>query len=252
MQHIQQSKTGDIHTAHSSTPKRRSPLRLALMVGVGVLILVAAGISYVWFSGGNGQASTPITAPSLEREPGDSRRLFSMVPAESEVRFIIDETLLGQPKTVIGATNEVGGEMLIHFANPTSATLGVVRINLRTLQTDNDFRNRALRGQILQADRPEYEFATFTPTELRSLPDSVTIGEPFSFQIVGNLNVHGVRRETVFDAAITPISQNEITGTASATVAYRDFGMSIPEASGVADVSETVRLEIEFTAQITE
>lgn len=254
MQHIERSKAGTVHADYSvqRAPKSQSLLRLALIVGIGVLILAAAGVAYIWFSGGNGQASTGITAPSLERQPGDSRRLFSIVSSQSEARFIIDETLLGQRKTVMGATNEVAGQMLIDFNDPSTATLGVVRINVRTLQTDNDFRNRALRGQILQADRPEYEFATFTPTELRGLPDSVTVGEQFSFQIVGNLNVHGVSRETVFDAKITPASENEITGTASAMVAYRDFGMSIPEANGVADVSEEVRLEIDFSARITE
>jgi polyisoprenoid-binding protein YceI len=117
------------------------------------------------------------------------------------------------------------------------------------LETDNEFRNRALRGQILQADRPEYEFATFTPINLIGLPESVTVGEAFSFQILGNLNLHGVSREVTFDATLTPISETEISGTAHTVVLYRDFGMSIPEAPGVADISDDVRLEIDFTAQ---
>jgi polyisoprenoid-binding protein YceI len=121
---------------------------------------------------------------------------------------------------------------------------------VRTLQTDNEFRNRALRGQILQSDRTEYEFATFTTVALVGLPEAVTVGEAFSFQIVGNLNLHSVNRDVIFNAVVTRISPTQVEGTASAIVLYRDFGISIPEAPGVADISDNVRLEIDFLAEI--
>lgn len=172
-----------------------------------------------------------------------------MEAGSSEARFVVDEILLGEPKTVVGVTNEVAGEMLIDLDHPANSIVGVIRVNVRTLETDNDFRNRALRGQILQADRPEYEFATFTPRNLSGLPERVTIGEAFTFQIVGSLNLHGVSQDITFDATVTPISETEVQGTASTVVLYRDFGMSIPEASGVAGVSDEVRFEIDFVAQ---
>jgi len=200
-----------------------------------------------------------MTAPSLELQPGDMRSLFSLESGASEARFIIDEMLLGEPKTVVGMTTEVTGEMLIDLDNPANSVLGMIRINVRTLETDNEFRTRALRGQILQSDRPEYEFATFTPTELVGLPESAAIGEAFIFQIgeafifqvVGSLNVHGVSRDVIFDASVTSISSSQIEGTASAVVLYRDFELNIPEAPGVADVSDEVRLEIDFVAGVT-
>ncbi len=233
----------------SNAPKSSGTVRLALIVVVIVIALIAAGAAYIWFSGGNGEASATITAPSLELQPGDTRGLFRIDADGSEARFIIDEILLGEPKTVVGTTNEVAGEILIDLENPANSVLGVIRINVRTLETDNEFRNRALRGQILQADRPEYEFATFTPIMLNTLPQTVTVGEPFDFQIVGSLNLHGVSRDVTFDATVTPVSDSQITGTARTVVQYRDFGMSIPEAAGVAGISDDVRLEIDFNAQ---
>ncbi|MBN8590651.1 MAG: YceI family protein [Anaerolineae bacterium] len=223
---------------------------MAVIAVIVIVALVAAGAGYIWFSGGNGQASAAVTAPSLELLPGDMRRLFSLEQTDSEARFIIDEVLLGEPKTVVGVTDGIAGEMLIDFANPANSALGVIRINVRTLETDNEFRTRALRGQILQADRSEYEFATFTPTELVGLPESAAIGEAFTFQVVGSLNVHGVSRDVTFDATVIPMSESQIEGTASAVVLYRDFGISIPEAPGVADISDDVRLEIDFTAGV--
>ena len=223
-------------------------IRVALIVGLAVIALIISAAAYIWLSGGSGQASTAISAPSLELEPGDTRTLFRIAPAESEARFIIEETLLGSPKTVVGATDEVAGDLLVDFEDPANSTVGAIRVNVRTLETDNEFRTRALRGQILQADQPQFEFAEFSPTTLVELPDNLTIGEPLTFQIVGDLTVHGVTREVTFDAVVTPMSRTRLEGTVLATVLYQDFGMSIPEAPAVANVTEEVRLELNFVA----
>src|SRR5690349_8061835 len=141
--------------SHTSQPNQALKIGAILAV-VGVIAAALVG-AYIWFSGGSGQASTPITAPVLVLEPNDTRSLLHISADESEVRFIIDETLLGNPKTVIGVTDQVAGDMLVDFANPAHSQLGAIRINARTLATDNEIRNRALRGQILQSERDEYE-----------------------------------------------------------------------------------------------
>lgn len=229
-------------------PSSANLSRIALWITLIILTLAVLGVGYIWFVGGSGQASAVISAPSLELKPGDTRQLFSVNTDSSQARFIIQETLMGNPKTVIGVTNQIAGQMLIDFENPAASVLGVIRINVRTLETDNEFRNRALRGQILQADRPEYEFAVFTPTALENLPETITTGEAFTFQIVGSLELHGVTRDVTFEATVMPVSTSQIHGTARADVLYADFGMSIPEVAGVADISDTVKIEIDIVA----
>jgi polyisoprenoid-binding protein YceI len=215
-------------------------IAIAAIITIGTL---AAGAAYIWFSGGSGHASRTTAAPALIVQPGDTRTLFHIGADESQVRFMIDETLLGNPKVVVGSTDEIAGDLLVDFENPANSQIGTVRINVRTLETDNEFRTRALRGQILQADRAEFEFAEFNPIALTGLPDTV---------IRGNLTLHGVTREVTFDATLTVISETRIEGSAFATVLYRDFGMTIPEAPGVANVSDEVRLEIDFAATTSE
>ena len=229
-----------------TTNKLVKPVLVIILIAV---LLLIGGAAYIWFSGGSGQPSGATAAPALVPQPGDTRALFHNSADESVVRFMVDETLLGSPKTVVGSTNEVAGELLVDFKNPANSQIGTIRINVRTLGTDNEFRNRALRGQILQADRAAFEFAEFTPTALLGLPDRITMGEPFDFQISGSLTVHGVTRDVTFDATLTPISETRIEGSARATVLHQDFGMTIPEAPGVANVSDEVRLEIDFVAQ---
>jgi polyisoprenoid-binding protein YceI len=222
------------------------------LVGVGAfaIVAIALGMAYIWFSGGDGHASMATVAPELVLRPGDTRSLLHITPAESEVRFYINETLLGEPKTVIGTTDQVAGDLLVDFDNPANSQLGLIRINVRTLSTDSELRNRALRGQILEADQPEYEFAEFVPISLTGLPDTVTIGEAFTFQIIGDLTVHGETQTVTFDVTVNPVSHERLEGIAQTTVRYSDFDMSIPEAPGVAGIGDDVQLEIVFVANV--
>jgi polyisoprenoid-binding protein YceI len=120
--------------------------------------------------------------------------------------------------------------------------------NARTLETDNNFRNRAIRNRILQTD--DYEFITFSPTALTGLPDSVKFGETVTFQIVGELTIREITQEATFEATVTAVSAIELTGTAVATVQRADYELVIPEVEGVADVDEAVTLEIDFAAVV--
>ncbi len=224
-------------------------IKIVLGVGLVMTIAVAVAAAYIWFSGGSGQPSTTIGITSLERQPDDSRTLFRLIADRSEVRFLIDETLLGTPTTVIGATNEIAGEMLINPADLSRSEIGLIRINLRTLETDNEFRNRAIRGQIFEANQPEYEFAEFVVTKLVGMPERIEIGDSVALQIVGQLTVHGVTKQVTFDATLEFSEAMTLEGTAQTLVRYQDFGLSIPEAPGVADVSDDVRLELDFVAE---
>jgi polyisoprenoid-binding protein YceI len=190
-------------------------------------------------------ASVPADAPA---EPEGTT--FALVPAESEARFIVNEILNGQPKTVVGATNAVEGTITADYANPPAVTLSAIRVDLSTLVTDNSFRNRAVRDMILETGNPAYQYAEFVMMGVSGLPDSVTLGQPFDFQITGNLTIHGVTREVTFDATVTPVSETRLEGVASYSTLYSDFDVFIlrlpPQ---VASVEDQVILELEFVAE---
>jgi polyisoprenoid-binding protein YceI len=172
--------------------------------------------------------------------------IFEIVQADSEVRFVIDEILNGAPKTVVGVTDQVAAEIAITIDDPSQTKIGTILVNARALATDSEFRNRAIKNRILSTD--DYEFVTFTPTELIGLPDSAAVGESFTFQIRGDLTVRDVTQPVTFDATVTPDSEDRLMGNATTTILYADFGLSIPEAPAVAGVEDEVRLEIDFVA----
>jgi polyisoprenoid-binding protein YceI len=166
----------------------------------------------------------------------------------SEARFNIFEELRGAPTDVIGSTDQVAGDVIVDFDNPQSSTVGTIVINARTLATDNVFRDQAIRSRILQSARDEYEFIEFVPSGIEGLPETVSEGDTFTFDITGDLTIRGVTREETFETSVTVTGPDQIEGSATTTVMYPDYGLSIPSAPGVANVSEEVTLEIDFTA----
>jgi len=192
------------------------------------------------------EEATATAEPMAEPAAAAAPILFEIVQAESEARFIIDEVLRGSPVRVVGVTDQVAAQIAIDPANPAATQLGQIVVNARTLATDNEFRNRAIRNQIL--DTNTYEFVTFQPTELVGLPDAVTVGQPFSFQVVGDLTIKDVTQPVTFDVTVTPVSETRIEGVATTTFPYRDFGVRIPEVPSVDLVADEVTLELAFVA----
>ncbi len=225
---------------------RRVLYGISTLVVLGLAIVIA-GAAYIYFSGGSGEASAPISAPELNAVDADGT-LFRMVSEESEVRFLIDEVLRGQPKTAVGSTNQVAGDILVDVESPANSRLGTIRVNVRTLQTDNEFRDRAIRSRILMSARDEFEFSEFVPTAMTGLPDSVTIGEPIAFTATGDLTVRDITKEVSFRVTVTPVSDTRLEGIAEATVLRSDYDLEIPQVPSVANVSDEVRLEISFAA----
>jgi polyisoprenoid-binding protein YceI len=225
--------------------------RSLVVYAIAALALVAVGvgvvIGWIMFTGGTGEASEPITAPTLD--PAAEPSIFRITQEESEARFYIDETLRGERVTVVGTTDQVAGEIAVNFDNPPASQVGTIRVNVRTLQTDESLRNQAIRGQILQSARPEYEFSEFVPSALEGLPESVAIGETVGFQIIGDLTLRDVTRTLTFDAEVTVTAEDRLEGVARTTILFEDFNVNIPRLpSFVADVDDEVVLEIQFVA----
>lgn len=201
-------------------------------------------------------AAEPTEAPAPEataapvQEPpaaaASAPTLFEIVQAESQARFFIDEVLRGNPVRVLGVTDQVAGQLAVDPANPTAAQVGKILVNARTLTTDNENRNRAIKNAILRTDA--FEFITFEPAELIGLPESAAVGQSFDFQIAGNLTIRDRTLPVTFDVTLTPVSETRLEGLARTVVRYADFGLVIPSVPSVTGVDENVTLELEFVA----
>ena len=167
--------------------------------------------------------------------------------------FTLEEDLRSVRTTVIGTTTEVGGTINVNMANPSASTIETIAVNARTLATDNDFRNRALRSDILKTAQDDFEFIIFEPISLDNFSaESASVGDTLTFDITGDLTITGVTQEVTFNASVTMDSDTQISGTATANVLYADFGLSIPSVPSVANVTDDVDLVINFVAIASE
>lgn len=254
--------------------KNRTVQVIAVLGFIGVVI--AAGLAYAFLRAPE-EASAPISSIPIEDvtdptdEPNDPPEtsedvdeptqetqedgkssfsegvvIFEIVPAESEARFTLGEILRGQDNTVVGSTDQVAGQISIDFGDPSASQVGTIQVNARTLATDNNFRDRAIKNQIL--DTNTYEFITFTPTSISGWPQAAVIGELIELEIVGELTIRDVTMEVTFTVTVVAVSETRLEGSGATIVAYADYGITIPDVAAVASVDDEVLLEIEFVA----
>ncbi len=225
---------------------------LKIILGLFALVVVA-GIgffAYVWFSGGTGEPSRDAQAMAVEPESAESVA-YDVVRDESEARFVIDEVLRGQPNTVVGITNQIAGSVAIQ-ENPGEVEIGEFVINVRTIRTDDEVRDRTIRTMILESSRDEFEFSSFRPTSIAGVPETIAPGDTLELAVSGDLTVRDVTTETTFDMSIRVDSADRISGLATTTVTWAELDITIPYVGGnsiVASVADSLDLELEFVAR---
>ena len=128
--------------------------------------------------------------------------------------------------------------------------MGVICINVRTLRTDEERRDRATRSHILQSAQPTFEFAEFSPTGIEGRPASVEVGIPINLRLDGGLTIRDITRPVSFDVTATLVSLDRLEGTVATTVQRSDYNLVIPSVPFIADVSEDVRLEIDLVVTL--
>jgi len=261
---------------------------------VGAIVGGVVGVfAFIRITGGTGEASTSISAPTLSVDGVTStgqaavipegnntvgaalptlvpptsvinpteiptspqpaaRRLFRIVSEESEARFSVYETF--PEGTAVGRTNQIAGDIIIDFDAPANSQVGTIRVNLRTLRTDDADRDRSIRCCVLLTAQNAYEFSDFAPTSITGMPPQVQVGQTASFQVTGNLTLRGNTRLVTFDVSVTPNSESEIRGTATATVNRTDFGILNDDQNGFDyhGVAEQVTLTFDFVARAVE
>ena len=221
--------------------------------GAGLaLVIIVAGILYAAHF-----ASTvilPHTAPgaaTVTDTPISSSglRTFHIVPAQTTASYSVYENLIFQNKPnndAVGTTHSVQGSFKMRTgASPLVAAMNI-RVDLRTLLSDQSRRDHYIQQNTLQTDT--YPYATFVSVSTQSLPASYSDGQTVHFQLVGNLTMHGTTNKEVFDVQGKVVG-NTITGTATSTIYMTDFGMQPPNLANIAIAQNKVLITLTFTAK---
>lgn len=199
--------------------------------------------------GGSSAPSAPSSAGSAptSASPAGAAIRIAVTPANSAARYRAREQLAGAslPSEAVGNTPDVSGAILIDGTGTVDPDQSRIVVDLRTLTSDQPQRDNYIQRNTLQTQ--QFPLAEFAPTEARGAPTAVpTIGDA-TFQLLGNLTVHGVTRPVVWDVTAT-FAGSEMAGRATTQVKITDFGMTKPQLARVLSLEDELTLELEFRA----
>ncbi|MES3017404.1 MAG: YceI family protein [Bacteroidota bacterium] len=220
-----------------------------------ILLIILAGYGVYAY------VTRPIAAPttdiegevehlsSTEEQSMAGQKVLRVVSLQSKAEFKLTEDLNGKPTVVVGTTNQIAGDIAIRAEAPSSMTIGEVKVDARTFKTDNANRDGAIGRLILKSEEKGNEYVTFKTTSVAGLPNMIETGKEFSYTITGDLTIRGITKKVIFDAKSALAADGSLTGNAQTTVAYADYGMTIPDFPFLANVDKTTELSVSFVAR---
>jgi polyisoprenoid-binding protein YceI len=226
--------------------------RILAFVAVAVVIVLAAG-TFVLFSRGHpttaahkaaGAATvvgTPIPTTGLTK--------YTLSTSGSSASYSVHEDLIFGgvgSHTAVATSNNVSGSLFLGLSgNHPVLTQVNVTVDLTSLASDSSLRDGHVQDYL---DTSEFPSAQFSSTNVSGLPATYTSGSTISFQMIGNLKIHGVTNQETFTVN-GKLDGTTISGTATTTIFMTDFGITPPDLANIAIVDNKVTITITLTAQ---
>lgn len=170
-----------------------------------------------------------------------------MLPDASEARFRAREQLVGRtlPNEAVGSTPNVSGEIAIGHDGAIAGERSIVTVDLRTLKSDESRRDNWIQRNTLQTQ--QFPTAQFVVRSAPGLAAPLPTSGETTFQLVGDLTVHGVTRPTSWDVTAR-FAEQEVQASAWARMKMTDFAMTPPQAGPVLSIEDELTIELDVRA----
>ena len=86
----------------------------------------------------------------------------------------------------------------------------------------------------------------FDPKSVAGLASPLPASGPVTFQITGDLTVHGTTKPATWAVTGQILNSQEMTGTASTSFTFEDFNIQQPRVQVVLSVVDKITLELDF------
>ncbi len=175
-------------------------------------------------------------------EPGQVENVVFVVEEGSEATFTVNEKLswLDLPNDAVMRTGALSGQVYLD-GQPS-----VVDIDLHSLSSDSDRRDRYVRERMFPAD----PVATFTVTDLDQLPEPFTVGEVVAREVAGQLAIRGVTKPVTF-AVEARLDSEKLFILGRTTFTWDELEIPPPNIPGRIQVKDEVRVEVLLSATPT-
>ena len=190
-------------------------------------------------SAANTVASTPAA-----KAPGGATT-YAIAGDKSEAKVTVNEKLaaLPAPSDAVLTTNAIQGNLILGpDTKPVEGSK--IMVDLRTLKSDKAQRDNYIRGNTLMSD--QFPLAEYVITGVDGWTGPLTEGKSATFKLLGNMTIHGVTKPVTFDTTAT-MQGGAITGTASTSFKFQDFGMTAPNIA-IVKADDTIKLDLKISA----
>jgi polyisoprenoid-binding protein YceI len=170
---------------------------------------------------------------------------FVIAPSGNEARYRVREVLMGAslPNDAIGKTPDITGTILAYPDGRIVKDSSRIVVNLKNLKSDKDRRDGFLQRRTLETEK--YPTVELVPTSIRGFNGTLPASGAATFELLGDLTVHGVTRPTVWQVSARAEGQ-DVAGTATTAFTFKDINLDQPKVPVVLSVADTIKLEYDF------
>lgn len=200
-------------------------------------------------------AADPPTATVAADPPSDSgatnggTTVITLLEG-SEALYRINEQLANRnlPNDAIGTTEDIDGQIVFSADGTVDAEQSKITVNVKTLQSDSDRRDRYIRGRSLESD--DFPNVEIVVQDVQGLPWPLPASGQVAFQMSGDLTIRDQTRLVTWDVTAN-FDGGEVEGLAMTEVTFEQFAITKPSVAFVLSVADEIGLEFEFKAAIS-
>ncbi len=196
-------------------------------------------VAHRWMSG-IAVATALMVLEEAARTQAPATRLEVGSGSKAEYRVREQLARLNFPNDAVGTTESVTGAIVVN-ADGSFAPESKLTVDMQSLRTDEPKRDGFVRENTLETNR--YPRAEFVPRRHKGMPTPLPSSGSATFQLIGDLTLHGVTAEQTWDTAAT-FAADAVTAKATARFNFAKYKITIPRVFGLLSVDDDIRLEL--------
>ena len=196
--------------------------------------------------------STAAAEPSATAASGgagaalpDGVRQFVIVPAESEAKYVVRESLRGLTTNAVGTTRAIEGSIFLTDEGLSGAGESTFRVDLSTLESDEGLRDNFIKQNTLRTS--QFKYAEFVIEDVSGFPAGYVEDTEVEMTISGTLTVRDVSKPVTWVVKARQLGDT-LTAVADLTITFQDFGMTPPSVP-IATAEDEIQLQIVLVAR---
>jgi polyisoprenoid-binding protein YceI len=238
--------------AGQARPSRSSRTRRALVVGGGLVIVLAVAFALVYFVLFPTSSAKKFALATTAASPvtaGTSLSGSWRIASASQAGYRVREKLgfLPAASDAVGRTAAITGAATLAQAGSIVRITGAAfAVDVAKLTSDQAMRDQHI--QTLGIQSATYPTATFKLSSPITLPASALSGKAVSVPVTGVFEIHGTARTETLPVALR-LSDSAVEAVGSLTFPWSEFGMTAPSVAGFVSVTGTATMEFDLDLQ---